>query len=136
MTMTEQENTPYYDMFLLQKSEGNLKPWEEVTYTELKELFIEEVKPDISIASIWGIESKEVRRKRYSLNIKTSTIQPRGLYEELIGGVLAVQVKQLQREINKFKASGLEHKEFISGLEYAKKVLESNIPLSQRTASE
>ncbi|MFC5649017.1 hypothetical protein ACFPYJ_07715 [Paenibacillus solisilvae] len=134
--MTKQRNTPYYDMFLLQKSEGNLKPWEEVTEDELIELFIEELIADSLIALIWDIDSKKVTAKRYGWNIKTSTMKPRGSYDELIGGVLAILVKQLQLEINNFKDSGQEHKEFISGLEYAKKVLESNIPISKRAASE
>jgi len=64
-------NEIYYKLETLKKMKGKLD-WDAITYSELFELFKD--CPDSIIASLYDVDTKEVKKKRYKWNIKFQDI--------------------------------------------------------------
>ena len=64
--------SPLYDKFQLLKEFGKLKPFDEITESELYELYITENFPDSVIASLFEVSKNDVTKKRYKYGIKLS----------------------------------------------------------------
>lgn len=118
--------TPLYDKLKQQKTDGILKPWDDVTVEELRELFIEESLPDVLIGDLWDIDKKEVQTKRYKNNIKTSTMKSREYLSGLFGLTGNVIIQQLTNKAMEYSRDP-EKEHLIAGLEHAAELIRLQI---------
>lgn len=82
------EEKPYYYKLIKLKEKGELFPFEDIDFEELKTLWWYEKKSDNSISELFNLNSpRTVTHKRNKWNIKQSACIQMDMIREITGGI-------------------------------------------------